>query len=118
VLPAAPAGPAGLTGEVAVDTGDFEFTYYLLLVRNRVAENWSPPTGLAMRGQPVHAVVRFRITREGEVTGAVIERASGMEFFDHSALRAVMVSDPLPPLPLGFTGEDLGVHFGFEYAAP
>jgi hypothetical protein len=41
-----------------------------------------------------------------------------MEFFDHSALRAVMVSDPLPPLPLGFTGEDLGVHFGFEYAAP
>ena len=118
VLPAAPAGPAGLTGEVAVDTGDFEFTYYLLLVRNRVAENWSPPAGLVLRGQPVHAVVHFRISRDGEVADVALETASGAEFFDRSALRAVTISDPLPPLPLGYTGADLGIHFGFEYAAP
>ena len=30
----------------------------------------------------------------------------------------VTVSDPLPPLPLGFPGSDLGIHFGFEYARP
>ena len=22
---------------------------------------------------------------------------------------------PLPPLPLGYAGADLGIHFGFEY---
>ena len=118
VLPAAPAGPRGLTGEVAVDAGNFEFTYYLLLVRNRVAENWSPPVGLVLRGQPVRAVVHFRIERGGEVGEAALETASGVDFFDRSALRAVLVSTPMPPLPLGFTGADLGVHFGFEYAAP
>ncbi len=110
--------PAGLSGDVAVDAGNFEFTYYLLLVRNRVSENWSPPAGLALHGQPVRAIVYFRIGRDGEVTGAALETASGAEFFDRSALRAVQLSTPMPPLPLGYEGADLGVHFGFEYAAP
>ncbi|HEY2955970.1 MAG TPA: energy transducer TonB [Candidatus Eisenbacteria bacterium] len=118
VLPAAPAGPTGLSGEVAVDAGNFEFTYYLLLVRNRVTENWSPPGGLLTRGEPVRAVVYFRIDRGGELTAARLETASGQEFFDRSVLRAVQLSTPMPPLPLGFAGSELGVHFVFEYAAP
>jgi len=118
VLPAAPAGPAGLKGEVAVDAGNFEFTYYLVLVRNRVTENWSPPTGLSSRGEPVRAMVYFRINREGEVTATRLEAVSGAEFFDRSALRAVQLSTPMPPLPLGYTGAELGVHFEFEYQSP
>lgn len=118
VLPAAPAGPQGLTGEVAVDAGNFEFTYYLVLMRNRVTENWSPPTGLSSRGQPVRAVVYFRVNREGEVTGTRLESVSGAEFFDRSALRAVQLSTPMPPLPLGYAGAELGVHFEFEFQSP
>ena len=45
-------------------------------------------------------------------------KGSGFEFFDSSALRAVMLSDPMPPLPFGYNGDDLGVHFGFEYEVP
>jgi protein TonB len=118
VLPAAHAGPAGLTGEVAVDSGNFEFTYYLVLIRNRITDNWSPPTGLSTRGQPVRAVVYFRIARDGEVTATRMESLSGAEFFDRSTLRAVQLSTPMAPLPLGYTGADLGVHFVFEYATP
>lgn len=117
-LPSAAIGNAGLKGDVAVDAANFEFTYYLLLVRNKVASNWNPPAGLAGAGQPVRAVVHFRIGRGGEVTGARLETGSGAEFFDRSALRAVILSDPLPPLPLGFPGSDLGVHFGFEWESP
>jgi TonB family protein len=117
-LPYAAAGPAGLKGQVAVDAGNFEFTYYLLLVRNRVASGWSPPTGLMSGGQPVRAVVYFRVSRDGGVSAIRLESASGVEFFDRSALRAIALSAPLPPLPLGFAGSDLGIHFGFEYAAP
>jgi protein TonB len=116
VLPSAPAGPAGLKGDVTVEAGNFEFTYYLMLVRNRVADNWSPPSGLMTRGQPVRAVVYFRIGREGEVMGARLESMSGAEFFDRSALRAVQISDPMPPLPVGYAGDVLGVHFGFDEA--
>ncbi len=117
-LPSASVGSAGLRGDVGLDVRDFAFTYYLVLVRNRIAANWAPPAGLATGGRLVRTVVYFRIARGGEVSGVRLEGASGMEFFDRSALRAVMISDPLPPLPLGFTGGELGVHFGFDWETP
>jgi TonB family protein len=113
-LPYAPVGNAGLRSQVAVDATDFEFTYYLVLIRNRIAENWSPPAGAGK----ARAVVFFRIGRGGAIDGVQLESASGIEFFDRTAMRAVVLSDPLPPLPLAYTGADLGVHLGFEYAAP
>ena len=117
-LPSASIGSAGLMGDVVLDVHDFAFTYYLVLVRNKIAANWEPPAGLATGGRRVRAVVYFQISRGGEVTGVRLESASGLEFFDHSALRAVTISDPLPHLPLGFDGADLGVHFGFDWEAP
>lgn len=111
-------GSSGLSGAVSVDAADFEFTYYLLLVRNRIATNWSAPSGLVTGGQPVRAVIYFKIARSGAITGIAVENQSGREFFDRSALRAVAISNPLPPLPEGFNGGDLGVHFGFEYGGP
>ncbi len=116
-LPYAAVGPAGLKGSVAVDARDFEFTYYLVLVRNKIASSWTPPGGLA-GAQGARAVVNFRIARDGSIRDPRLESGSGFDLFDRSALRAVLVSDPLPPLPLGFGGGDLGVHFGFEYANP
>jgi TonB family protein len=116
-LPSAPAGSSGLRGDVATE-GDFEFTYYLVLIRNKIAANWTPPAGLTTSGNPVRAVLFFRVGRGGELTDVRLETPSGVEFFDRSAQRAVVLSDPLPPLPLGFTGGSLGVHFGFEWESP
>ena len=117
-LPPARIGATGLSGDLAVDAGSFEFTYYLVLVRNKIASNWAPPAGLGGGGKTVRAVVYFRIGRGGELAGARLETGSGADFFDRAALRAVVISDPLPPLPLGYTGGELGVHFGFEWESP
>ncbi|MBI5711320.1 MAG: TonB family protein [Candidatus Eisenbacteria bacterium] len=116
-LPYAQIGNSGLAGQVAVDARDFEFTYYLMLVRNKVAQAWAAPAGLP-GGRRVRAAVYFRIGRDGGLSSIRLEEASGIEFFDRSALRAVTLSDPLPPLPLGYPGGALGVHFGFQYAQP
>lgn len=117
-LPYTAVGNAGLRGQVTLDARDFEFTYYLLLVRNKIAQNWAPPSGVAPGAAVTRAVVYFRIARGGEVTGVQLESGSGVEFFDRTAVRAVILSDPLPPLPLAYTGGDLGVHFGFEIGGP
>jgi TonB family protein len=117
-LPSASVGSAGLKGDLSLDSQDFAFTYYLVLVRNRIAANWTPPAGVATGGQRVRTVVYFRVARGGDLTGVRMEEASGLEFFDRSAMRAVALSDPLPPLPLGFTGGELGIHFGFDWVAP
>lgn len=117
-LPMAGLGGPGLRGSVSVDARDFEFTYYLKLVRDQIARNWSAPAGLGTGGKPVQAVVQFRVARNGSISGVRVEEPSGVDFFDQSAARAVTISDPLPPLPLGFPAGDLGVHFGFEYTGP
>ena len=117
-LPSAQVGPAGLRGDVGVDAGDFEFTYYLVLVRNKIAGNWAPPAGLSTGGNPVRAVVYFRVGRGGEISAMRLETPSGQQVFDASSTRAVTLSDPLPPLPLGFPAGELGIHFGFEWESP
>jgi TonB family protein len=114
----APLAAPGARGQVAVDNANFEFAYYLMAIRSRIGQAWAPPAGLPASGHPIQAVVYFRIGRDGHVDGARLESGSGFEFFDRSAMRAVLLSDPMPPLPLGYDGADLGVHFGFQYEVP
>ena len=106
---------AGLAAGVKVDAVNFEFTYYLIALRNRIGQNWSAPAGVVSRGQPVKTTVYFRIQRDGRVVEPRVENSSGINFFDQSAVRAVLISNPVPPLPMGYEGEELGVHFDFEY---
>jgi periplasmic protein TonB len=114
VLPYAPVA-GGLSGSVAVDDANFEFAYYLQMVRAQIGRNWSPPQGAATGAR---VEVYFRVSRSGGISGLRIETASGNETFDQSATRAVIITEQLPPLPLGYSGSDLGIHFGFEYTGP
>jgi len=115
MIGSATVGGTGLAADVGVDDADFEFTYYLIALRNRIGQNWSAPAGLVTSGKPVRAVVYFRVARNGAVAEPKLEESSGIAFFDQSALRAVLISNPVPPLPLGFGGSSLGVHFAFEF---
>ena len=114
VLPTRPSAP-GMSGQVAVDDANFEFAYYLQMVRAQIARNWTPPAGSSTGAR---AEVYFRVTRSGEITGLRLETSSGGDYFDQTALRAVVITQQLPPLPLGYAGSDLGIHFGFEYTGP
>ena len=102
----------GVSGQVAVDDASFEFTYYLQIVRAQIARNWTPPAG---SGEGTRVEVYFRVSRSGEISGLRVETGSGNDVFDDSAIRAVTITEQLPPLPLGYAGADLGIHFGFEY---
>jgi TonB family protein len=97
---------------VRVD-GDFRWAYYLASIRNKIGSRWVPPPGLG--GRLVRATVYFRIGRDGQVSVSRVEDGSGNSFFDQTAMRALLAATPLPPLPAGYDGEWLGVHFGFEY---
>lgn len=103
----------GDKSSVRVDDENFKFAYYLEIVRETISYNWSPPPVSASEGE-VMTTVYFRIARDGRVSGVKIEQESSFDLFDRSAVRAVNVSSPLPPLPAGFSGRWLGVHFEFE----
>lgn len=98
---------------IRVDEKDFRFGYYLEIIKERVSYNWAPPP-VAGTPEGVMSTVYFRISRDGRVTDLKIEGSSNYDLFDRAALRAVDLSSPLPPLPSGFKGRWLGVHFEFE----
>ena len=101
----------GTGTEVAVDAPKFPFSYYLSAIERRVSENWLSVQGGREGG--VSCVVYFRLSRGGRVSDLRIEKPSGNEFFDRSALRAVRSAEPFPPLPRAFGESWLGIHFTF-----
>ncbi len=93
-----------------VDGANFEYSYYLGLIQNRIGSNWV--RSYIGRGK---VKVYFRIARSGKIESAIIEQSSGDAGLDRLALRAVTASDPLPPLPEGYAGDVLGIHIWFNY---
>lgn len=105
-------GIEGGTGGGGGGGGGFgEFGYYRLAIQNRVGSNWSPGF---VSGEAV-TIVYFRVIRSGAIVGARVEKSSGIAFFDQTALRAVLASSPLPPLPAQFPEDAVGIHFRFRY---
>lgn len=97
--------------QVELEGPPFEYGYYILAIREKIASNWDVPE--AMDG--VAARVRFRIERNGKVVDAEIVESSGNPLFDTSALRALLKASPLPPLPPKYPQDWLGVRLQFIY---
>jgi len=107
-------GPVGAGGNVGVSgaafDSDFQFSYYIQRMLVAIGMNWFKPS----QGGSVSPVIHFRIEKDGTISDAAVERSSGLPFVDRAALRAVLSSSPLPPLPVEYAGSQLGVHLKFE----
>jgi TonB family protein len=93
-----------------IDAAYFPFDYYVSQMLNRLSANWyrpPAPPGTA-------CAVRFTVAKSGRILQAEVERPSGVAAFDRAALRAVLSSNPLPPLPFEYNEDKLGIHLKFE----
>jgi TonB family protein len=104
-------GPGGAGGGSAFDQ-DFDYAYYVRQMMAKVQQHWQRT---AVRGTAV-VIVRFTILRDGSVENPEIEASSGIALLDRSALRAVILADPLPPLPNSYPRDQVGVHLRFTYS--
>jgi protein TonB len=100
--------PVGGTG--AVVEGDFPYTIYIDRMKTLIGQHWFRPQVSAGAA----TTIKFVIQRDGTVRDADTETPSGTGTFDRAALRAVMESSPLPPLPFGYSGTYLNVHLTFK----
>lgn len=88
-----------------------KYPYYMNALKRKINENWSPPGAGFAEAREV--LVVFTILRDGSVRGAAVEQSSGDVFYDQAALRSVLRATPFPPLPDGYPGQDMKIHFSF-----
>ncbi|MBC7927557.1 MAG: TonB family protein [Bryobacteraceae bacterium] len=105
----APGG--GGVGSGSVSPFGNRFGWYEQLLRERVARNW--------RSQDLDARIRdrvsvsFEIARDGSISKVRIAQSSGNFTLDQSAQRAIVQSNPLPPLPREFERDVANIEFWF-----
>ena len=108
--PAAPAIEIPVGGTGAVVEGDFPYSIYIDRMRTLIGQHWYRPQA----APGIATTVYFVIERDGTIRDARNESESGNGAFDRAALRAILESSPLPPLPFGYSGTYLGVHLTFK----
>jgi len=101
---------AGGAGIVADAGPAFPYPWYLKAIADRLDHQWHPPQDYQ---SDTLCQIAFVIHRDGHVSDTGIEKPSGDSVFDQLAMRAVLYSNPLPPLPGGFPDESLRVHMKF-----
>ena len=94
---------------VTLEGRPFQFPWYLEQMVRKVQRNWRPPGTTSLK-----TTIYFRIERTGRVADMRVETSSGHFTFDQAAQRAVQASSPMPPLPVEYSGDYLGVYFDFD----
>jgi colicin import membrane protein len=88
---------------------------YKASVWNKIRANWSYPELLAFKTNP-EAIVYVQVTQDGHINNLRLIKESGNSLFDQSVVRAVKLSEPLPPFPEGYIKryEELELRFSLE----
>jgi TonB family protein len=98
------------------DPQGIDFKPYLVQVLAAVRHNWlsviPESARLGRRGQ---VLIQFIIDRRGAVPKLVIASPSGTEAFDRAAVAGVSMSNPFPPLPTGYKGDQVRLQLAFTY---
>jgi len=94
----------------SLDVADFCCPEYIAIMVTRIRSAWSQNQGATGT-----ALVKFTIQRDGSLTNVELERSSGTTPLDLAAMRAVLTTKTLPPLPEAFPNPTLPVHLNFEY---
>jgi len=89
----------------------FTYSYYLNILLNKISKNWHNP----FRDQDVilKSIVYFEVNKDGNIYNIRLEENSGNELYNETAMRAVIVTKSLPPLPDEFVDDYLKVHLEF-----
>lgn len=80
------------------------------MVEDRIDHEWR---ALPLVTNPPVVVLKFRISRFGEISNIHIDESSGNGNYDSAAKRAVSAVNPLPPFPPDISDPFFEVRFRF-----
>lgn len=83
---------------------------YLAMVEDAIDQRWVAPP-LVLNNQVV--ILKFRISKSGEISQVHMEQSSGNDHYDLTAFRAVQAVNPLPPFPSDLRKSFIDVSYRF-----
>jgi TonB family protein len=101
------------------DAKGVDFKPYLIQILAAVRRNWLAiyPQSARM-GRRGRVLIQFIVDRKGGVPKLVIADPSGTEAFDRAAVAGISASDPFPPLPADYKGDQIRLQLTFSYNMP
>ena len=115
-LPPSP-GNTGSNLELLSDPQGVDFRPYLLQILATVRRNWVAviPESARLGMSRGRVAIQFAIGRDGSVPKLVIATSSGVTSLDRAAVAGISASNPFPPLPTDYLGNDVRLQFQFRY---
>ncbi len=104
--------PKELVGEgvtLKLNSGGFEYDFYLSIVQAKIQQNFRPPPGR----KSAMAVVSFVILKTGEISNIQLLQTSNSLLVDQAAQRAVRAAGRFPPLPAQYGSDQLAINIEF-----
>jgi TonB family protein len=122
-------GVPGLPGQIGArhaavelqsDPQGADFKPYLTRILAIVRANWRVviPQSVRMGTLRGRTVMEFVINRDGSIPKMVTSESSGLDPLDRAAIAGLSMSNPLPPLPADFKGQQVRLAFSFSYNMP
>jgi TonB family protein len=110
-------GRVGSSVELLSDPQGVDFKPYLIQILASVRRNWFAVIPESARmGRTGKVQILFAINKDGRVPKLVIASPSGLEALDRAAVAGISASNPFPPLPNEFKGNQIRLQFTFSYA--
>jgi TonB family protein len=114
-LPPSP-GRQGSSLELLSDPMGVDFRPYLMQILSAVRRNWWAVMPEAARlGRRGRVTIQFAVARDGSVPKLRITGNSGTDALDRAAVAGISASNPFPPLPREFKGDQIRLQFNFAY---
>jgi len=82
-------------------------------VRSSIQRHWAFSDQMTGGETNLYNIVAVTIQRSGTIEDVRFERRSGNSYFDESTYRAILKSNPLPPIPGGISGSSITIRFRF-----
>jgi len=79
----------------------------------KIKQEWTLPENLLKEMVDLETIIVVIIERDGKIQRSWFEKRSGDTHYDQAAMRAILKSDPLPPIPreLNETNLEIGIRF-------
>lgn len=106
-------GGGGDSDIPSITSASFPYQYYRTILVNNIRGRWNRPLTPGLR-ESLRCAVSFVISKRGQVSNVALSVPSGFPPLDDSAVRAVLDSSPLPPLPFQYTTSSVRAQIIFE----